>query len=674
MKTKLLLFAFALFFAPFLYGQMFFWESFDAGQMPPSGWSLNGLPAQWSIGSSNNAGGLAPEGKFTYENQNTTTRLISPMVNLTGLTTVKFSFKFFYDWYANPAPKIGVATRSHNGAWTSVWEMTPTGNVGPMQKDLDIANSDVGQDEFQVCIYMTGNLYNLDYVFVDNMLLFSPLNRDGAMISIGATPNYFSEPVAVKGTVLNTGTTTITDAVVEWQLDGGAIHSSTFTGLSIATQQMYDFTCTDLMTAAIGQHNLQVWIKSVNGSPDNDLTNDTTGKVVNKVCNTVPKVPLFEEFTSSTCGPCASFNTGFVPWCSTHEEDITLIKYQMNWPGSGDPYYTEEGGVRRDFYGVNAVPDLYCNGGGVATSMPDVEAAYNQALTQIGMMDLAVTHTMSGHVIDVTATILPYANFTNCNLYIVVMEKLTHNNATTNGETSFEHVMMKMIPDGSGTALNLIDRVPFSLSQQVDLTGTHVEEWDDLIVGVFVQDQSSKMVYQTTYSAENATLATEARLSALNQDGTLIAGFSPDVFDYDVHLPSGTTIVPEVTATAMDPNAIVIIVPSDELPGTTTVDVFAEDLIAHNLYTVNFMIGGVGIGDPTVKNVVAYPNPSKGLLFIRNAENCRISLSTCDGKQVRAVEQFTGTSLDLSGMPQGVYMLSVERPDHTVIRKKIVLL
>ncbi len=41
--------------------------------------------------------------------------------------------------------------------------------------------------------------------------------------------------------------------------------------------------------------------------------------------------------------------------------EYSLIKYQMNWPGNGDPYYTEEGGVRRDYYGVSSVPDLYIN-------------------------------------------------------------------------------------------------------------------------------------------------------------------------------------------------------------------------------------------------------------------------------------------------------------------------
>jgi hypothetical protein len=659
---------------PFLVGQTFLWESFDSGQMPPTGWTLNGLAAQWSIGNSNNAGGLAPEGKFTYVSQNTTTRFISPMVNLTGLTSVKFSFKFYYDYYANPAPKIGIATRTNSGTWTSVWDTIPTSTIGPLQKDIDITDGDVGQSQFQLCIYITGNMYNLNYVYVDNLLLFNPLNVDGALISLSSTPSYFADPIPVTGTILNAGLTTITSAEVDWQLDGGLIHNSTFTGLSLTTQQMYDFTCTDLLAATIGQHDLKVWIKSINGSPDNSQANDTLSKQLTRVCLTVPKKPLFEEFTSSTCPPCAAFNADFGPWGDSHDNDITLIKYQMNWPGNGDPYYTAEGGVRRDFYGVNAVPDLYCNGGEVATAMPDVETAYSQALTQVGMMNLAATHTLTGHVIDVTATVLPYANFTNCNLYVVVMEKVTHNNVGTNGETSFEHVMMKMIPDATGTSLTLVDRTPYTFSQSVDLTGTHVENWNDLIVGIFVQDQTFKTVYQSAYSVENGTLNTEDRLSSIKQDGTLLANFSPDTFTYEVRLPSGATVVPEVTATPIDTSSVVIIVPANELPGTTTIDVFAQNLIAHNLYSVNFTLAGVGIDDPKVKNVVAYPNPSTGLVFLMNADHSVITITTAGGDIVRSIADFTGTSIDLGSMPKGVYILSVEKQDRTLIRKKIVLL
>ena len=52
---------------------------------------------------------------------------------------------------------------------------------------------------------------------------------------------------------------------------------------------------------------------------------------------TVPLKPLYEEFTSSTCGPCAFANAILDPLLMANEGTHSLIKYQMNWPGSGDP-------------------------------------------------------------------------------------------------------------------------------------------------------------------------------------------------------------------------------------------------------------------------------------------------------------------------------------------------
>ncbi len=214
MKTKILLFSLLLSLSMFSFGQTFIWESFDAGQMPPSGWSLDGLPAQWTVNNSNNAGGTAPEAQFTYIQQTTTTRFISPMCDLTGMVSVKLSFRHMYDWYSNPAPKVGVATRSNNGAWTAVWEKSPTGNINAEQMDVIISNSDVGQANFQICFYLNGNMYNMDYWYLDNILLFNPLNLDAGIISLVATPTYFADPVEVKGTIMNFGTTTINDAEI----------------------------------------------------------------------------------------------------------------------------------------------------------------------------------------------------------------------------------------------------------------------------------------------------------------------------------------------------------------------------------------------------------------------------------------------------------------------------
>jgi hypothetical protein len=674
MKSRLLLFIAFVAATMTVSAQTFIYEDFSSGQMPPTGWTISGLSAQWSISQSANAGGNAPEAMFTYVNQTTTTRLISPVVNLTGLTSVKLSFKHFYDWYSNPAPKVGVATRtSATGTWNSVWEITPTGNVGPQDINLTITNTDVGSATFQFCFYLNGNMYNLDYYYVDNVILLNPLPKDGFLVSIEQTQPYFSVPVPVKGTVLNTGVATINSADIDYQLDNGMVYSTSVTGLTAQTLQSFNFTCTDLINPPIGAHNLKVWIKNINGSPDSDLSNDSLAKSVSKVCYSNYRKPLYEEFTSSTCNPCAQFNTTFVPWCNAHDDQISLLKYQMNWPGTGDPYYTAEGGVRRDYYGVTWVPWLECNGGFVNTDDASVQAAFDQETQKIGMFDIAATHSLSGHVITVTANILPFANFSNCRVYLTVAEKITHNNATSNGETSFEHVMMKMLPDAEGTSVDFTDRVPFTVTKTADLTGTHVEEWTDLMVVVWVQNYQTREIYQSIYSVENGTFASEDRLSNIKVDGTSIPGFSSDLFDYASVLPGGATSAPVVTGIPIDTNETVIVVPALELPGTTTIDVFAANNIDHSLYTVNFS-WATGINEPGAKAVTVYPNPSYGKVFISGADHAKITVYSTTGMLVRSVPDFSVTSIDMAGLEKGVYTLRIERTDHRVITKKVVVL
>ena len=346
----------------------------------------------------------------------------------------------------------------------------------------------------------------------------------------------------------------------------------------------------------------------------------------------------------------------------------------MNWPSPGDPYYTAEGGVRRDYYGVGFVPDLYTNGEEVATDVSAVQAAYDMAITQIGMMEIASSHSFAGHVITVDATVLPFTNFTNCHLYIVVMEKLTYNNHSTNGETSFEHVMMKMLPDANGTAVNFADRVPFSIHQVADLTGTHVERWDDLIVGIIVQDDATREVYQSIYSVENAVFNTEARLNNILVNLTPLTGFDPNTLTYTVKLPNGTSTVPDITGVPMDPKETVIVVPGLTLPGTSTIDVFAENLIAHNLYTVNYSVAPVGQNEIKGSDVSTYPNPTSGMIHIYGAAHSTITIYSGSGLLYRTINDFTGTSLNLTDLPKGVYILNIQREDNTIIRKKVVLL
>jgi hypothetical protein len=381
---------------------------------------------------------------------------------------------------------------------------------------------------------------------------------------------------------------------------------------------------------------------------------------------------MFEEFTSSTCLPCAFFNSDFVPWCNARENDITLIKYQMNFPGAGDPYYTEECGERGAFYGVIWVPWLVCDGKFVETEMNDVNALYESDSTEVSLIQIQAAHTLSGHTITVNTTVLPFANFPACRLFMAVIEKATHNNTGNNGETTFEHVMMKMIPSSMGIAVNFQERTLFNCSYTVDLSGTNVEEWDDLMVVAWVQNSLTKKVFQSVYSIADADFGTENRLGDIVIENSSLNGFTPDVFEYNYGVPAGITVAPDVIGIPMDSAAIVIVIPALSIPGTTTLDVYAEDIQYHTQYKVNFL-PNTDLVEYQNTSLSVYPNPASDYIFIHGADNCRVSITDAIGRQYRVVSDFTANRISTSDLPKGIYYISVEKPGHTSIVKKIII-
>jgi len=654
--------------------QTFVDEDFSSGNMPPTGWTIDQFASQWITSQSSFSGGASPEGRFAYSTATPiTTRLISPVLNLTGLTSIKLSFNHFFDWYASPGPTLGVATRSSStGTWHTAWAITPTSNIGPLQQSITISNSDVGSSEFQFCFYISGPTTMMDYWYVDNILLLNPLETNAKLVTISQTPTPFHEPAEVKGTLQNLGTDTITSVEIDWQLDGGEVFSTVFSNLILKAFDSYEFTCNDLINTSIGTHGLRVWVNAVNGLPDLYKNDDTLSKNVKKVCYTVGHTPLFEEFTSCTCIPCAFFNSDFVPWCDDHENEITLIKYQMNFPGSGDPYFIEDCSDRFTYYGGQWVPWLVGDGGFIDTEMNSVDAFFESSTSQQSLIQIQASHTIAQPNITINATVLPFANYPSCRLYIAVIEKQTVENTGPNGETNFEHVLMKMIPSASGIAVNLQERTPFTYSNTVDLSGTNIEEWDDLMVVAWVQTGFTRNVVQSTYSVEDAVLNTENRLNDILIENISLNGFSPNIYSYSYGIAQGSTEVPEITGIPMDSAEIVIVIPSQTIPGTSTIDVYAEDIQYRSQYSVNFNFNTSLDVDQT-NDLAVYPNPARDYVSIFGAENSLITITDALGIQHRIYSNLSGNRISLAGLKTGIYFLKAEKPGCAAVVKKFII-
>ena len=92
-------------------------------------------------------------------------------------------------------------------------------------------------------------------------------------------------------------------------------------------------------------------------------------------------------------------------------------------------------------------------------------------------------------------------------------------------------------------------------------------------------------------------------------------------------------------------------------------DVVTSDVTLYAKWQIN----DVSINKTEILSLNIYPNPTTDIVRIANANPMEtISLYTINGQQIRTN---IGTEIDLSGLPNGVYILQVENKRATVIKK-----
>ena len=143
-------------------------------------------------------------------------------------------------------------------------------------------------------------------------------------------------------------------------------------------------------------------------------------------------------------------------------------------------------------------------------------------------------------------------------------------------------------------------------------------------------------------------------------------------------MPSGTTTVPTVTATATDANASVVITDATALPGSTSVTVTAEDGTTEQVYTINFTVA-VGINSPISEyGITVYPNPSNGMFYLEikdlTNEHINIEILSAEGKLVYKDEFIYNDreKIDISSLPTGMYIIKIVNDKKVTIDQIII--
>ena len=347
-------------------------------------------------------------------------------------------------------------------------------------------------------------------------------------------------PFNIAVNVRNIGTATLSSAEVHFSINGGmAVGGAVTSSTNIASLASGSFTSPAKWTpSATGVYTVKVWTSNPNGSVDGMPANDTASYKVNVVDRWADRKILNEVFTSSTCAPCRPGNENYNNVINGRDAHTT-IKYQVWWPGTGDPYCTQEVRTRASFYAVSSVPVMQVDGGwnGNAGSFSaQIYDDYAKVPSFLEISGVAANNWKNTISLDVDLNPLVDFSSNNLKLFAVICEGETFKNKKTNGETVFEMVMKKMMPGPTGMTLSPMTKgtkVSKTLSHaflgdyrlspdgqtasHINHTKEHsVETFDDLYVVVWVQDATTKEVLQSELipvnNASNNNIEAEAKV------------------------------------------------------------------------------------------------------------------------------------------------------------------
>ncbi len=343
--------------------------------------------------------------------------------------------------------------------------------------------------------------------------------------SIDVIPVVEGGMVDVKGTFKNIGQNAITSYDVTYTLDGVTSAVYSVTGVDIATDEFVEFTHdvqADLSTPK--EYELSVTVSNVNGSGETVLEDNTLSTTIYSVQELVQKKVLHEVFTSATCHPCAEENPIIDALLyNQNEAKATLIKYQANTPGIGDPYYTAEVGERESFYGdINTIPKLKIDGMGGLSGEEYTQELLDAKSALPSLFKIEGDASFENGVLTAGVNIIPVSSFDkNLVAQIAVIEKETTENTVIesnggNGETEFHNVMMKFLDNTNGHSLSsYVAGTTQNIPVSANLDETNIEEMGDIRLVVWIQDNTTKEVYQSGY-VEISTEVIDAYITDLS--------------------------------------------------------------------------------------------------------------------------------------------------------------
>jgi hypothetical protein len=173
---------------------LLFLETFDypPGTIP-AGWQIAGTTSHnWAVGHSNMAGGTAPELVLSWIPSSTgLSRLVSPVINTEGHNGLRLSFRQYLDNFAssnNESVAVEFSTDGGN-TWQIIWEEDLVNQDIPQGLYNFVFNLPQGTNSVQIAFRFQGNSTNIDYWYIDDVLVEPLFGNNLAALSVTGNTN-----------------------------------------------------------------------------------------------------------------------------------------------------------------------------------------------------------------------------------------------------------------------------------------------------------------------------------------------------------------------------------------------------------------------------------------------------------------------------------------------------
>ena len=647
-------------------------ETFDSTKLP-SGWSVydSGTP-NWKISLTNRAGGECNELMLYFDpGFDGVSHLAFKSVNLKNIESVAVSFKHYLDNFSGSS-KIGIATSSDNGrTWSEAWSQTYS-KTGQYIVNEVISTADMGKSNVKFCIFFEGNSYNLYSWHFDDIEIFTQENLDLRMVSIDVPEIIEAGGTEVKFTVQNIGKETVNSFQIETSniADSycGTTDAQTFE-TALAPFETKQFTLKNTFNLNPGDYNLPINITKVNGSADNDESNNSMTKSFAVTMGFTQRIPIIEHFSSSTCGPCKEVNVEMNTFTNNNPGKYTYVKYPLSFPYPGDPYNTEYAKTRTLYYGVTSAPHLFLDGsnqGFGAIKAQNFNAQYEVP----AYVNIKGAFDVDYDSIRIVADFMSYVNINNVRAYVSVNERTTTKNVSENGETEVHHISLTMSDNAEGRIINIKAGEYYRMECTLNITETFMEDIGDLEVALWLQNYETKEIYNSRYAYEYTSHCYPVQNLKLNVSGnnrnvTWEAPEKGSPIGYNVfvnnELVLENTTELSYNTTSNDKLFFVEVVALYE-NGKTSVGVARKYAYGDNV-----------IEDKEVRCNI-YPNPANDRLFIEAESeiNDVVIYDIYGRRQVTETPSHQdNASVDLSKLNAGIYIVKINTEKGNIVKQII---